>query len=125
MAESALQALSRPAPWDKSEVLDRLGDDEELLRELCAIFLNESAKLLDKLTQAIAKGEPDAIMRTAHSLKGELGYLSASAAIHLTRMLEDMGHDRNISRAPESLAVLQTEMGYLWEAIREFVRSAP
>ena len=39
--------------WGKAEALDRLGGDEELLRELCQIFLDESPKLLRKLRQAI------------------------------------------------------------------------
>src|SRR5579862_1119317 len=38
--------------WDKAQALDRLGGDEELLHELCQIFLEESPKLLLKLRQA-------------------------------------------------------------------------
>ena len=41
--------------------------------ELCQIFLEESPKLLQKLREAIADADPDAVMRAAHSIKGELG----------------------------------------------------
>ena len=42
--------------WGKDEAVKRLGGDEELFRELCEIFLQESPKLLQKLREAI--GEP-------------------------------------------------------------------
>jgi HPt (histidine-containing phosphotransfer) domain-containing protein len=112
----------RPAPWSKAEVLDRLGDDEDLLRELCGIFLSESPKLLEKLREAIAEGEAGAVMRAAHSLKGEVSYLSAPAATEDAGWLEDMGHNHDISRAPEVLLVLEREMEHLVRAIREFAR---
>src|SRR5579863_3742001 len=102
-----------PVPWNKSEVLDRLGDDENLLREMCTIFLDESASLLEKLRQAVSTGKADLIMRTAHALKGEVSYLSASAAVATARRLEDMGHDHDISQAPRVLASLEREMEYL------------
>lgn len=117
-----LQPLMRPAPWSKAEVLDRLGDDEDLLRELCGIFLSESPKLLEKLREAIAEGEAGAVMRAAHSLKGEVSYLSAPAATEDAGWLEDMGHNHDISRAPEVLLVLEREMEHLVRAIREFAR---
>ncbi len=119
-----LQPVLRRAPWSKSEVLDRLGEDEDLLRELCGIFLNESAKLLEKLRQAIADGEAEAVMRAAHSLKGEVSYLSAPAATEAARRLEDMGHKHDIARAPEAFALLERELECLCRAIQEFVESS-
>jgi len=60
--------------WNKAEALERLGGDEDLFRELCQIFLEESPKLVQKLREAISDCDPKAVMRAAHSLKGELGY---------------------------------------------------
>ena len=117
---AALESTSRPAPWSKSEVLDRLGKDEKLLREMCGIFLAESANLLEKLRQAVAGGEAAAIMRAAHSLKGEVSYLSAPAATEAARRLEDMGHQDDISHAAEAFASLERELEHLWRSIREF-----
>jgi two-component system sensor histidine kinase/response regulator len=105
--------------WARAEALDRLGGDEELLRELCQIFLEESPKLLQKLRQAIIDADPDAVMRAAHSLKGELGYLSAAGASQAARELEDMGHEKNLSRASESLAVLERELAGLHLALKD------
>jgi CheY-like chemotaxis protein len=43
------EAVEGAAFWNRAEALGRIGGDEELLRELCQIFLEESPKLLEKL----------------------------------------------------------------------------
>ena len=100
---------STKATWDRVEALDRLGGDEELLRELCGIFLAESPKLLQKLRQAVAEADAEGVIRAAHSLKGELGYLGAEVAVQAARKLEDMGHEKNLSNAAEVFALLERE----------------
>jgi len=120
-----LPAALRPAPWSKSEVLERLGEDEDLLREMCGIFLSESASLLEKLRHAVVEGEAEVVMRAAHSLKGEVSYLAAPAATEAARRLEGMGHEHDISQAPEALALLEREMECLCHSIREFAGVEP
>lgn len=104
--------------WNRSESLARLGGDEELLRELCEIFVNEYPKLLQQLRLAIAESDPQAVMRAAHSLKGELGYLGANAAVQTSRELENMGHEKNLAGAAEVLVLLERELGDLHFAIQ-------
>ena len=103
----------KPASWNRIEALDRIGGDEELLRDLCHIFLEESPKLLQKLQQAVAAGDSDGVMRAAHSLKGESGYLGAGGTSEAARQLEQMGLDHDLSRASNSLAVLEREVASL------------
>ncbi|MGH9503550.1 MAG: Hpt domain-containing protein [Terriglobales bacterium] len=108
------------APWGKAEALERLDGDEDLLRELCEIFLEESPKLLQKLGEAIAESDAAAVMRAAHSLKGELGYLGAAAASQASASLEAMGIEKNLSDAVQVFAFLQEQMAALRLAIKEF-----
>jgi len=115
-----LQFALRPAPWSKSAVLERLGEDEDLLREMCVIFLSESASLLEKLRHAVDEGEAEAVMRAAHSLKGEASYLAAPAATEAARRLEDIGHEHDMVRAPAALALLEREMECLCRSVHEF-----
>jgi signal transduction histidine kinase/DNA-binding response OmpR family regulator len=115
--------VSTPAPppklppeavsWNKTEALDRIGGDEELLRDLCHIFLEESPKLLQKLQQAVADGDSDGVMRAAHSLKGESSYLGAGGTSQAARQLEEMGRNRDLSHASNTLAVLEREVASL------------
>ncbi len=101
------------ASWNRAEALDRIGGDEELLRDLCHIFLEESPKLLQRLQQAVAAGDTDGVMRAAHSLKGEAGYLGADGTSQAARQLEEMGHNKDLSRAVDTLAVLAREVASL------------
>ncbi len=98
--------------WQR-EALDRLGGDEELLRELCQIFLEESPKLLQKLREAVALGDAEGTARAAHGLKGELSYLGAARASEVANQLEEMGRKEKMSQAGEALATLEEEVASL------------
>ena len=111
--------------WGRDEAVERLGGDEELFRELCEIFLQESPKLLQKLGQAIAESDPIAVMRAAHSLKGELGYLGAVMASQASRALEDMGHEKNLSGAAEVFASLEQHLAALHLAMKASAGTTP
>jgi len=107
------------ASWNKAEALARIGDDTELLQELCQIFLEESPKLMLKLQQAMAAGDSDAVMRAAHSLKGESSYLGAGGTSQAARQLEEMGRNQDLSRASEVVAVLEQELKRLHLDLQE------
>jgi HPt (histidine-containing phosphotransfer) domain-containing protein len=107
--------------WNKSESLARLGGDEVLFRELCGIFVDESPKLLEKLRQAIAADDPEAVTRAAHSLKGELGYLGADVAVQISQELEDRGQENNLSRATAALHLLEQAMAGLRTAMQDYM----
>jgi two-component system, sensor histidine kinase and response regulator len=107
------------ASWNRAEALDRIGGDEELLRDLCHIFLDESPKLLQTLRHAVAAGDPDGVMRAAHSLKGEASYLGADRTSRAARQLEEMGQNKDLSGASEILAVLEGEVASLHLDLKE------
>ena len=123
--EQTLAGLIRTKPaeeaasWNRAEALDRIGGDEELLQELCHIFLEESPKLLQRLRQAVAAGDTDGVMRAAHSLKGEAGYLGADGTSHAARQLEEMGQNKDLSRASDTLAALEREIASLHLDLRD------
>ncbi len=106
----ATQSIPTPSSWSKTQALDRLGGDEDLLRELCHIYLEESPKLLEKLRQGVVDGDAEAVRRAAHSIKGEVGYLGAEKASQAARQLENMGRDQDLSQAAVVFAVLESEL---------------
>jgi signal transduction histidine kinase/DNA-binding response OmpR family regulator/HPt (histidine-containing phosphotransfer) domain-containing protein len=135
--EQTLAGLATPPPsaparpmegaasWNRAEALDRIGGDEDLLRDLCHIFLEESPKLLQQLQQAIAAGDADAVMRAAHSLKGEAGYLGADGTSNVARQLEEMGHNKDLSRAGDAIATLEREVAGLYLELRDPAGAQP
>jgi len=120
-------APSKPAKaaasWNRAEALDRIGGDEELLRDLCDIFLEESPKLLQKLHVALAAGDSDGVMRAAHSLKGESSYLGAGETSQAARQLEEMGRNKDLSRADATVAVLEREITGLHLHLKELAKA--
>ena len=111
------------ASWNRAEALDRIGGDEELLRDLCHIFLEESPKLLQKLQVALAAGDSDGVMRAAHSIKGESSYLGAGETSQAARQLEEMGRNKDLSGADATVAVLEREMAGLHLDLKELAEA--
>jgi CheY-like chemotaxis protein len=109
-----------PLPaWTDTEALERLGGDEELLRELCQIFLQESPKLLIKLKQAVVDGDVETVKRSAHSLKGEVSYLSAEDVSKTAKELERMADENDLSQAGVLVQALETQLTRLYSDMRE------
>jgi two-component system, sensor histidine kinase and response regulator len=106
-------------PWDRSAALKRVENDEELLQDICRIFLEESPKLMTQLQEAVTQDDPEALSRAAHSLKGESGYLGAANVSQMAKQLEVMGRDRELAQAPAVLEQLQREMASLSSAVRQ------
>jgi len=117
-----LRSVTSPvvtSSWDRAAALDRVEGDEELLQDICRIFLDESPKLMARLQQAVEQGDPEEVSRSAHSLKGESGYLGATNVSQMAKQLETMGRDRELSQATAVLEQLQREMEGLSSAVRQ------
>ena len=61
---------SQIARLNSAVALERLGGDEELLREVARLFLEEYPVLLLEIRQAVAAQDAEALQRAAHSLMG-------------------------------------------------------
>ena len=84
-------AAAGVAPWNPGQTLERLGGDEKLLHEVMEIFLEEVPKHLAGLREAITQQDAETTQRIAHSLQGELGYLSIAELSRTARELEEKG----------------------------------
>ena len=105
--------------WNRNDALERIGGDQQLLRDLCQIFLEESPKLMVKLRQALAAGDCDGLMRAAHSLKGESSYLGAGRTPGCPAT-QDMGRNQDLSHASNTLADLEREISSLHDELKDF-----
>jgi CheY-like chemotaxis protein len=95
-AASAIKpaTASKMGGWDARKFLERIGNDESLLREVTDIFLEETPKLLGRLREAVTSHAAE-IVEKRHSLKGELAYGSSAA----DRELERIGRDYDLAEA--------------------------
>jgi HPt (histidine-containing phosphotransfer) domain-containing protein len=92
------------------ELLARVENDHELLRELIAIFKEDFPRLLQVLQKSVAIQDLKNVQETSHALKGMLSGLSVTRASALASQLEQMGRDGISSRMTETLALLEQEV---------------
>lgn len=113
-----------PSPWNSMETLDRMGNDQELLKEVIHIFLKEFPGLLTQMKHAIEVNDGLQLACIAHTLKGSLGYFGAGVSTGIARKLEELGRQSDFSAAPDVLAELERELASLRLAIESFLRAS-
>jgi len=88
MAEHDVDAQ---CPIDLEAAREYAGDDEALLRELFAVFLEEARSQVPSLCDAFRAGRAGDVMDLAHTIKGSLRLLGAPGTALLAEQLELAG----------------------------------
>jgi HPt (histidine-containing phosphotransfer) domain-containing protein len=108
----------REVPWNMSKTLEQLDGDEALLQEVMDIFLDEAPKHLAALRLAVAQGLAKTVETTAHTLKGELGYLGIPEISSQACEIEEMGRSNDVRGAASLLSQFEADISGLFTAIR-------
>jgi HPt (histidine-containing phosphotransfer) domain-containing protein len=114
------QRHSGPA-IDKGELMRRLGGDELLVADVVGLFRPEGPVMLAALQREVARGEPVAIERAAHKLKGALLSLSAGTAATIARDLELAARESDVSRARVMVVNLEREIEAVYEHLGDLL----
>jgi HPt (histidine-containing phosphotransfer) domain-containing protein len=101
------------AVLDPAGALERVDGDRELLGEIIGLFQQDIDTLMEELEAAVRSKDPEAIMRTAHRLKGSVATFAARPATAAALHLETMGREGNIADADAAFADLKTELARL------------
>lgn len=81
--------LSRTAlPLDLTAMRQQLGDDDELMSDVIALFLDDYPRRVDALNRALAARQAGDVRAIAHALKGGAGNLCAFRVVEAARALE-------------------------------------
>jgi CheY-like chemotaxis protein len=107
---------------NRAEALDRVGGDEDLFRELAAVFLDQSPRWLSAIRQALDGQDAAQLRAAAHPLKGSLGTFAAQTAVAAALRLETMGRKGDLTGGREALADLEREMARLEPELTEIAR---
>jgi CheY-like chemotaxis protein len=113
------------AVLDRAELLGHVGGDEELLREMVALFLDDSPRMFEAVRAAIELADAPQLRLAAHALKGALATLGAHRAHDAAEELEQLGRDGDLSRASAVLSLLASELARLRAALAELLPSGP
>jgi signal transduction histidine kinase/DNA-binding response OmpR family regulator/HPt (histidine-containing phosphotransfer) domain-containing protein len=116
-------AIERPA-FDKVALLESVGGDKNLLREVVRIFIDSDAtRLTADLRDAAAKRDPRAVESAAHALKGLLGELRAARATEMAGVLEAGGRSGDLIELDSRVAALLAEMEKLKCQLQKLLKS--
>jgi HPt (histidine-containing phosphotransfer) domain-containing protein len=102
---------------DRVALLDRVGGDEDLLREIASLFLNEYPATLQEIRRAVGARDSKAVEQAAHSLKGSVANFGAPGATRAALRLETLGRKGQLDEAPLALNELLFEFQQLHPAL--------
>ncbi len=108
-----LDSPQRTRVLDKSQVLEMVGGDVQLLKEIVALLLDDYPRLLGEIRESLLGGDPEGLEKAAHTLKGVVGNFGAESAVQAALKLESMGRLRNLDEGPQALMRLEREMNRL------------
>ncbi|MFH1117490.1 MAG: response regulator [Pseudomonadota bacterium] len=95
---------------DKSELMDRIGEDPEVIEELIEAFLESYPRLFGQAREAVMGNDADALRRAAHTLKGILANYSAPAAFRAAADLETTARLQAMTEARSLLDNVEIEL---------------
>jgi len=102
--------------------IERVGGDEDLFKEVVALYLQEYPELVARIGEAVERGDAELLQQSAHTLKGSLGTLGAEPAAQNALQLEMMGRQKRLDGATEELGVLRHALDRLHTELEQVTR---
>lgn len=101
--------MGSAVPVDLSRLEEIAGDDPEFIEELLETFVESTTELMEPLRAGVLAGDPEAIQRESHRLKGSSANIGAEALQAESRELEQLGRSGSVAGAVELLARIEAE----------------
>ena len=116
--------LDRPE-LDQAVALSRMGGDQQLLREVAKLFLDDYPKLLATIQQAIRRGDARVLERSAHTLKGSVANFGAPECVRSALRLEMIGRGGDLRESSAVLGRLESALARLRPELETLGSVAP
>jgi HPt (histidine-containing phosphotransfer) domain-containing protein len=113
-----------PAIETSARLLARVAGDRQLLAEISRLFVDDAPAYLERIRQALDRGNAEELRRAAHALKGAAANFEADAVVEAARTLEDMGHRGTLADAEASWRVVHEETSRLMGALQRLAATA-
>lgn len=100
----------RFAVVDFNKARKMVEDDQELFEKIVHLFLVETAMQMQRIDQALATGNADALRSCAHALRSVVGIFAADRTVQATLRVEQMADHPDIELAVTELKITLTEL---------------
>src|SRR6185369_1751873 len=88
--------------WSPQTMIERIGDDEELARQLVTLFLAECPRMMGDLRTSVEGGVADTVRRAAHAFKGSVSNFIDDGPVATAQQIE------TLARSEEHTSELQS-----------------
>jgi len=95
--------------FNQGELLARVDNDRELLRDLLTIFKQEFPGYLQAMREAVDSRDGKLVAVAAHTLKGMLSNIAAGRAADAVGCLEQMARSGEVSRFQEAFTAFERD----------------
>ena len=99
------------------ELLQRVDGDKDLLLELVSLFVEESAPLMQNISNAVRNRDSRQLEGAAHKLKGSVGLFGMRTVTQALAELEQIGRTGNLERAGSAYSRAERELTSLHHAL--------
>jgi two-component system sensor histidine kinase/response regulator len=106
-AVPAVPVMKEPSD---AELLARFDGDNELLKELAGIFLQECPRMLGEIRAALSAADSKALEYAAHTLKGSVGNFAIPGPWETAQRLELLAKSGQLPDAQEIFRVLEQQI---------------
>jgi CheY-like chemotaxis protein len=93
--------------------------DGAYVEQLVAAFVENAERTVQTLRDAVQEGDPQAVERAAHALKGSSANIGATRLAELARVLETLGRGGALGKTNDAVDAAAAELELLNHALRE------
>jgi HPt (histidine-containing phosphotransfer) domain-containing protein len=113
------------AAFDPATVLERVGGNRDVLRQLIGVFYQDCNTQMAVLRDAIHDGDADGVRDAAHTVKGMVAFFGQTGAADAARRLEAIGTRGEVEGASPLCAELARELAKIEAGLAEFAPPPP
>lgn len=95
----------------------KLGLDEDEYKELVDLFVMTGGSDFETLQSALAEGDADTVMRSAHTIKGAAGNLGLMDVSAVAKVIEYRAMKNNLTDLAQTVETLKSQL----DIIQSFV----
>jgi HPt (histidine-containing phosphotransfer) domain-containing protein len=107
--------------WDFQSALRRVNNNEQLLREISAIFLERMAVMLSNIKLALCEGNTEMLVMSSHTLKGSAGNMAANPTMEIADRFEELAEKNELASIGPVWEELQQETAHLQQTIARWL----